>query len=384
MVGLLLAGCAVPGGASRTEPSVAAPASATARSAAPSEPTWRPLTPLPTAPVLSQRDYWPTRGWRESAPATQGLDAEMLAQADRAIEAEYPNIYSLLVVRHGYLVFEKYYHGHDRSDEYNVKSITKSVTSALIGIALEQGYLSSLDQRVIEYLPEYATPPIDERKQAITLRHLLTMTSGFAWTEDDINAWISSRDWIKYAMNRPLAHDPGEVFAYDTASSHILSAVISRATGTSEFQFADDQLFRPLGISAHAWPADPQGYTFGSSELQLTSRDLAKFGYLYLNNGFWDGAQVVPAAWVKESTAERRSKVGFFGDEGYGYLWWVAEDQGHAAYFALGYGAQYVYVVPDLDLVVVITANTAIAPQAIKDASPLIRSFVIPAIKPGT
>jgi CubicO group peptidase (beta-lactamase class C family) len=384
LVSLLLAACGAPSGASPTAQSAAAPPSAIARSAAPSEPTSRALPPSPAATALSQRDYWPTRSWRESTPAAQGLDAEMLARADRAIEAEYPNIYSLLVVRHGYLVFEKYYRDHDRSDEYNVKSITKSVTSALIGIALEQGHLSSLDQRVIEFLPEYATPPIDERKQAITLRHLLTMTSGFAWTEDDIGAWVSSGDWVKYAMNRPLAHQPGEVFTYDTASSHLLSAVISRATTMSEFQFADAQVFQPLGISARIWPADPQGYTFGGSELHLTSRDLAKFGYLYLNNGFWDGAQVVPAAWVQESTTERRSKVGFFGDEGYGYLWWVAEDQGHAAYFALGYGAQYIYVVPDLDLVVVITANTAVAPQAIKDASPLIRSFVIPAIRPDT
>jgi CubicO group peptidase (beta-lactamase class C family) len=382
LVGLLLVACGDLRGASPTERNLAAPTSAIMEPVAAPKPPSRALNPSATPLAPPQRDYWPTRGWRESTAAAQGLDSELLARADRAIEAEYPNIYSLLVVRHGYLVFEKYYRGHNRFDEYNIKSITKSITSALIGIALEQRYLSSLDQRVVEYLPEYAARPIDQRKQAITLRHLLTMTSGFAWTEDDIDAWVSSPNWVRYAMNRPLAHNPGETFTYDTASSHLVSAVLSKATTLSEFQFADEQLFGPLGISARVWPADPQGYTFGGSELHLTSRDLAKFGYLYLNNGYWDGKQVVPATWVTGSTTEHHSKVGFFGDEGYGYLWWVTKDQGHAAFFALGYGAQYVYVVPDLDLVVVITANTAIAPKAIKDAGPLIRSFIIPAAIP--
>jgi CubicO group peptidase (beta-lactamase class C family) len=384
LVGLLLVACGDVRGASPTEPSMAAPTSGLMQPATAPEPPSRALNPSATSLAPPQRDYWPTQGWRESTPAAQGLDPELLARADRAIEAEYPNIYSLLVVGHGYLVFEKYYRGHDRSDQYNIKSITKSVTSALIGIALEQRSLSSLDQRVVEYLPEYAGRPIDERKQAITLRHLLTMTSGFAWTEDDIDAWVSSPNWVRYAMNRPLAHNPGETFTYDTASSHLLSAVLNKATRMSEFQFADEQLFGPLGISTRVWPADPQGYTFGGSELYLTSHDLAKFGYLYLNNGYWDGVQVVPARWVAESTTERHSNVGFFGEEGYGYLWWVTKDQGYVAFFALGYGAQYVYVVPDLDLVVVITANTEIAPKAIKDASPLIRSFIIPAVRPGT
>jgi CubicO group peptidase (beta-lactamase class C family) len=335
---------------------------------------------LPSGPSPQRaRDYWPTEGWRTADPQAQGVNPALLAQADRAIRADYPEVYSLLVVRGGYLVFERSYQGHQPDDIYNIKSITKSVLSALVGIALSDRALADIDQPVIAQLPEYAPPSADPRLRALTLRHLLTMTAGFAWSEDDIGRWLRSRNWAEAALARPLEYAPGEHFNYDTASSHLVSVLLTKATQRSTREFAEQRLFRPLGITPHAWASDPQGNTFGGSELFLAPRDLAKFGFLYLNCGRWGEEQIVPAAWVQESTRESRPRVGFFGDEGYGYLWWATRAQGHNAYFALGYGAQYLYVVPDLDLVVVITANTAVFPERIKDAAPLITSLIIPA-----
>jgi CubicO group peptidase (beta-lactamase class C family) len=226
------------------------------------------------------RDYWPTEGWRTSSPAVQGVDPMRLVQADAAIRSEYSNVYSLLVVRHGYLVYERYYHGHDPSDTYNVRSITKSVTSCLVGIALARDKLHILDQRLTDLLPEYMGDVVDPRTRAITLRQLVTMTAGFAWTEDDNNRWFTSSDWVRFAVGRPLAYPPGEHFNYDTPATHLLSAILTRATGLSEAEFASRHLFRPLGIGRPYWPTDPQGRTIGSSELYLTARELARVGYL--------------------------------------------------------------------------------------------------------
>lgn len=329
---------------------------------------------------LTLRGYWPTDGWRTATPDAEGLEPAALVHADTTIRAEYPNVYSLLVVRHGYLIYERYYQHHDPADTYNVKSITKSVTSSLIGIALERNKIRDLDQTLSDFLPGYLDDVADPRVGAITLRQLLMMNSGFAWTENDIAQWFTSGDWIRFTLNRPLAYSPGEHFNYDTPASHLLSAILTQATGMPEADFAQRYLFNPLGISRPYWPTDPQGNSIGSSELFLTSRELARFGYLYLNAGIWDGKQVVPETWVRESVVERHPHVGFFGDAGYGYLWWITHVAGHDAFFALGYGAQYVYVVPDLDLVIVITANSDIAPDSIKDPAPLIQDVILPAI----
>jgi CubicO group peptidase (beta-lactamase class C family) len=354
----------------------------------------------------TQRDYWPTAGWRTSAPAEQGVDPAVLDDLDAIVPAGYPSVRSVLVVRHGYLVVERYRKGIDASDGHDVRSVTKSFVSALVGIALRDRQLQSLDQTVEELLADHLPATADPRLRRVTVEQLLTMTSGLAnddaslGGDDDI--WIemlNSPDWVRHILGRRLDSAPGEAAAYSNATSHLLSAIVADATGQSTLAFARAKLFGPLGITADnaleqtvshwpptpaelaayeratvAWPRDPQGYHFGGAFLKLPARELAKFGYLYLNGGRWDGTQVVPADYVAASTRPQ-SEPGGPGD--YGYQWWVTNETGHDGFRAQGYGGQLIQVIPDLDLVVVITSDVN---QESRDPSKLVRAVIVPAV----
>lgn len=323
----------------------------------------------------TERDYWPTAGWRQAEPESRGIDAGRLAALDARIRAEMPHIYSVMVVRQGYVVFERYYQNFYAEFDFEVASITKSITSMLVGIALEQGYIASLDQPVIDFFPEYADRGFDSRTPRITLRHLLAMTSGYDWSEAFGWRWPRDGSWMAFALGMPTADEPGAVFTYNTPAAHVLSGVITRATGMSLAEYAQAVLFAPLGIAPPEWSTDPEGYSTGAHALNLRTRDVAKLGYLVLNRGRWDGRQVVPAAWIGESTRQQ-SAGGFPQDAPYGYLWWVAPSYG--ATFAAGYGGQYLYIVPSLDLVVVITSETA---RPHNENRELIEQWVIPAAR---
>jgi CubicO group peptidase (beta-lactamase class C family) len=334
----------------------------------------------PTLPEWNRksRDDWPTAEWKTSAPAAEGMDADRLAQAERAIGEKLPEVRSLLVVRNGKVVFEKYFRGPTAKDTFNIKSVTKSFTSALIGIALRQGLLRSLDEKIADLLPEYFTPQTDPRKRQITLRHVLTMTAGFEWRENGpITAeWLRSADYAKFTIDLPLVADPGNVHNYNTGLSHLLSVILTRQSKMSTLEFARKHLFGPLGIRAERWDTDPKGYHEGGSELYLTARDLARFGFLYLNAGRWEEKEIVPAEWVRESTRPHAAKDPLWAD--YGYLWWVGQDDDLPAFAALGYGGQMIYVVPSLDLVVVMTSTIN---NSRNDLMGLVRDFVVPAVK---
>ncbi len=264
-------------------------------------------------------------------------------------------MHSILVVRHGYLVLERYYGGYTRNVAHAVQSVTKSVTSALIGIALDTGALASLDQPVVAFFPEYVTPALDPRKREITIRHLLTMTSGLQWEEADpttrtgaVQRWRESSNQVKYVLELPLAQPPGTAFNYNSAGSHLLSAILTKATGMRTLEFANRQLFDPLGIEV-LWAMDQQGINYGGFGLLMQPVDMAKFGYLYLQRGFWDGKQLVPEAWVKESTRAQLPDGLLTGEATYGYHWWVLEQSRPPAFRATGLGGQYLCVMPDLD-----------------------------------
>jgi CubicO group peptidase (beta-lactamase class C family) len=335
----------------------------------------------------AQRDYWPTAGWRAAAPAEQGMDPAVLDDLDTMVPASYPKVRSLLVVRHGYLVYERYRRGVTADDGHNSFSVTKSVVSALVGIALGDGELTGLDQTVEELLADHVPADADPRLPRVTVEQLLTMTSGLAGDDalpgglDGISDRMAQRrDWVRHILGRRLETTPGARFAYSSASSHLLSAIVADATGQSTLAFARAKLFGPLGIVADdalepeirdwplaraeleayeqatvAWPSDPQGYHFGGAYLKLPARDLAKLGYLYLNGGRWDGTQVVPADYVAASTRPQSDPS--VGSGGYGYQWWVTNETGHASFRAEGFGGQLIQVIPDLDLVVVITSD---------------------------
>lgn len=327
-----------------------------------------------------KQDYFPTGGWRISLPEAQHIEEAVLLRVDEGIRADYPDVHSFLVIRHGYLVFERYYCGYNHEREHEVRSITKSFISALVGIALKEGYLTSLDQKVIDLLPNYFDSDADPRKKAITLRHLLTMTAGFDCDNDE-NFWLmrQHRDWAKATLDTPMRCEPGEQFNYDSAAMHLLSVILTHQTGMSAFDYAQARLFKPLGMQVHHWPHDPLGNSEGAAGLRLTARDMAKFGYLYLNSGQWEGQEIVPTWFVRDST-RKQSEGGDPEPANYGYLWWVLYESHAVGYCAAGYGGQYIFVFPNQDLIIVTTADHTLMPPP-EAPMPLFLKHILPAAR---
>ena len=308
-----------------------------------------------------KREYWPTSGWRSSTPEMQGMDSAKLLIADEFIQNRLPDAFSLLVVKNGYLVFEKYYSWGSPEKYAVVHSVTKSVTSALIGIALDKGYLNSVDQKLIEFFPEYITDDLDPKKKEISLKQLLTMSSGFRWNDRGpvMGDWYTSSNWAKFTIQLPQENNPGEVFNYNSSTSHLLSIILSKSIKTSTLDFAKRNFFEPLGIQSAYWHQGPQGYYIGGFGLGLSARDLAKIGFLYLNNGYWNGQSIVSEYWVKESTAQQIQafRHPIYGSFGYGYQWWVKKVDGYSSFRAWGRRGQFIVIVPKLDLVIAVTSD---------------------------
>ena len=229
--------------------------------------------------------------------------------------------------------------------------------SALVGIAIARGHVAGVDATIGELLPA-ETAGLDSGKRAITVGDLLSMRSGLQSTSfGNYGAWVTSRNWVRDALSRPMVAPRGEQgpMIYSTGSSHLLSAIITRRTGTNTYRFAERHLARPLGISLRPWSADPQGIYFGGNDMYLTPRDLLKFGTLYLQRGLWNGRQVVPGEWIDSSFVRRTSSP--WNGNGYGYGWWTRTSRGVPVHYAWGYGGQFVYVVPALELVAVMTSD---------------------------
>lgn len=353
-----------------------------------------------------EREYWPTVDWRTADPADHGFDADELAEVERMVEENYTSVRSILVVRDGVLVYERYWQGLDADDGHDVRSVTKSVVGALVGIALADGAIDSLDETVGELLGDHIPPEADPRMAEVTVRHLLSMTSGLPADETGIAgdptilpAIERSPDRLRAGLSLPLRADPGARWAYSNVSSDLLAAIVAEATGRSVLDFARQRLFGPLGIetdgayepvvvgwpptpeqveryeaSPVAWPTDAQGRHWGALGLRLPARDLAKIGFLYLNEGRWDGEQIVPADYVRNSTTPGDKSTG--SRDWYGWQWWIARDSGPRAYSARGYGTQVIEVVPGLDLVTVVTGDPEV-PRG--DGHTLVSTFVVPA-----
>ncbi len=290
-----------------------------------------------------------------SAALAAGLDPEAVARVAATIRA-LPGTRSLLVVEAGATRFEERWDGSGAGAPVNIKSAAKSLLSALVGIALERGDLRSLETPVAELLPQASSDLSDPVKRSLTVRHLLTMTSGLESTSGEgYGSWVASRDWVRYVVAGPLVTAPGRQFTYSTGNSHLLSAILTRVTGRATGDFAREVLLEPLGIEA-SWSRDPQGIDLGGNEMTMTPRALARFGQLYLQGGFWNGRQVLPAAWVEEST--RQHAEGWPDRYGaYGYLWWLPPGRPGGAYMGVGYGGQFLYVAPEAQLVVVVTST---------------------------
>jgi CubicO group peptidase (beta-lactamase class C family) len=291
--------------------------------------------------------------WKLSTPEAQGLDEAVLKKATEALGRQ-PASFSLLIIRNGYLVLEKYFHGSDASCSNNVHSASKSILSALVGIALERGVLKGPDEPLSELLPGYRFK--DTETASITLRNLLTMTSGFKWTEDETEYSIEKTpNWVQAILDLPLASAPGTKFNYCTGNTHILSAILTEASGQSTPDFATEMLFQPLGVGFEHWGADPQGIASGGYNFYVTPRVLARFAFMVYNGGTSGGRRIVPAGWLARSISPEGP-----GDSGYpyGYLYWLPKVSGHAVSKMWGFGGQFAYLIPDADMIVIMTHDT--------------------------
>lgn len=296
--------------------------------------------------------HWPTNGWHDSAPESQGLSSALLADALLDLRDRHIPIHSLLVVRRGVVVLDASFYPFTRGSRHDIASITKSVTSVLIGAAVNIGELS-FAKRLPEVIPSAAARS-DGRRDRITVENLLAMQSGFdcgfGRNERELFAMKESANWIAYALQMPMRTEPGTEFGYCSPNYHLLSAIIQNASGMREDEFARQVLFGPLGISESGWPRDPQGVTHGWGDLQLQPRDLARLGFLYLHGGHWEGRRLVSPEWVARSTTPRVK----YGERNlYGYGWWTNTDAPLGFFEARGRGGQRLSVWPEKDLVVV-------------------------------
>jgi CubicO group peptidase (beta-lactamase class C family) len=325
-----------------------------------------------------ERPYWPTARWKRDEPEDQGIDPGLLSEADAYIEANMPDVTGFVVVRGGYVVHELYRgERYGRNDPVRVRSVTKSVTGALIGIALGEGHLESLDQTLGELIPERIPAGSDPLNQTVTVRHLLTMTGGWAGNiGNEYQRLIGSDNWVEYTLSQPFAYLPGEFYAYNSGGSHLLSVILAEVTGQDTADYAQEKLFDPLGIKRPKWQRSPQDEAVGGFGLELSPRNMAKIGYLHLNNGVWDGEQIIPADYVAAATSYQ-SAGDATGYAAYGFQWWVIESDPLRSYFALGFGSQYIYVAPERDLVVVFVKGCDDPPPFVSISRPVIESYVV-------
>ena len=262
-----------------------------------------PTTPPPAATPVNGT-YWPTEGWRISTPEEQGMDSQKLEAMLAEIKDRDINLHSLLIIRNGYIVSETYFGPYGQDTKHEMQSAGRSWTSALIGIAIDKGYIDGVDQRILEFFPERTFANMDQQKEAMTVEDVLTMRTGLEWQElpGAFEQMQKSPDWIQYILDRPMTEEPGTRWNYCSICSHLLTAVLNETTGMNPRAFAEQYLFRPLGISDVVWIADPEGIPLGAGGFKLTPRDMAKLGYLYLRNGQWDGQQIVSSEWIRKST----------------------------------------------------------------------------------
>ena len=295
-----------------------------------------------------------TGDWTVSAGAVTTVETAAALEPALARVAELPRMRSILVSVDGELLAEQYFHGATPQRAANLKSASKSIISVLVGIALDQGHLDGVDTTIDQFFPEYLDDPAKER---ITVEDLLTMRSGLETTSNrNYGRWVHSGNWVRHVLTRPLVSEPGSRMIYSTGNTHLLSALITRASGMDTHSFARRYLGEPMGISVPRWTTDPQGVYFGGNEMSMTPRDMLAIGEMYLNCGRVGTRQIVSEEWVHTSIRPHATRT-WRPDRAYGYGWWVRDVYGYDAFYAWGYGGQFIYVVPGLRLVTVMTSS---------------------------
>ena len=313
------------------------------------------------------RTYWPTNGWKTAPMTEHNIDQQKMDLANQFAKND-PLARALVVIKDGYLVFENYYGDGGIQQSTDLWSATKSVTSALVGVLKDRGVISSMDQRMADLMLDY--PEFN----SITLHHVLTQTTGLSWAESGPLwvDWIFSEDWVASALARGQINKPGSKFLYSSGNSHFLTSLVYYSTGITPGNLAKEQIFDPLGIPfetleepisythwedyqkpmSQTWRQDPKGIESANFGLYLTARDMAKFGFLYLNKGNWEGQSLISEEWIEVSTKDHETNI--YGRYSYGYHWWITMVGGHPSFLASGFGGQIIGVVPSLDMVVVL------------------------------
>jgi CubicO group peptidase (beta-lactamase class C family) len=308
------------------------------------------------APAASQA-AWPPQSWKAVSTEEHGFDSGKLAQGLLNLKKNNVRIHSLMLVRDGSVLLDAYFYPYDGKTPHDMASVTKTMLTTLLGIAVDQGKLS-LDDKVMSFFPDRKPENLDARKQNITVRHLATMTSRLACTRarnDAIQAdMVASPDWVGYALSLKMSYDPGTHFEYCNPAIHILSGVLSQATGMSALEYAQQNLFGPLDIRDVRWPADPQGNNHGWGDIHMYPHDLAKIGYLWLNGGRWQGKQIISRQWVQDAV---KGHIPSDSGEDYGFAWWVGVDDQAGEYYADGAMGQRLGVYPSLNTFVVMTGG---------------------------
>ncbi len=323
--------------------------------------------------------YYPSSAWRVSTPEEQGFDPNMLNEMLAEIERQNWNVENITIIRHGYKILDASFNSYNPDEPHLLYSCTKSVVSSLIGIAIEQGYIESVDVPLADLFPDRDIQNLDALKQQMTLEHLLSMTSGFECRDSYLYQWVglnemmSSDDWVQHVLDLPMEFQPGTHFEYCNGVSNLLSAIVQESTGMHTAAFAEQYLFGPLGIDAYIWEEDPAGIPLGFSYLHLKPSDMARFGYLYLQGGIWDGEQIVSSEWVADSSTVKIAANTL--QDGYGYQWWID----NAGYFiAVGYRGQFIFVLPDYDMVVAFVSDPEVGDFDLPEY--LLTNYIIPAV----
>lgn len=304
--------------------------------------------------------------WSVAEPADVGVEPQRLRRLASSLDRDYPGVSGILVARHGRIAFERYRNGTTAATKFPIYSITKTVLSMLVGVAVGAGDIANMDSLLGDVLPESVVAAEDQRVQEVTFRQMMTMTAG--WKDEP----VSGKNMLLKAINRRLARDPGERWAYDNGTAHIISAAVARATGFTTREYARQAIFQPLAIAPGKWPTDAEGIHLGSTGLELSVRDLAKLGELYLREGEWEGERLIHRRWIQASTKDWVST-----DDpryGFGYFWWVHRPT--KSYAGFGFGGQVLWVAPAQDVVVAITADPRREPRV----QELITELVLPAV----
>ncbi len=330
-----------------------------------------------------QMTGFPGDEWRSSSPDEQGIDSRgILAMLEHVIN-ETPHVHSFLLIRNGTLVTEAHFAPFNRTLPHILFSGTKSITSTLMGIAIAEGYIQGVDRKVLDFFPEmYDRNPVANLEK-LTIEHLLTMSTGHVFPVSPNPYKPAPVDWVEIFLANPantMLYDPGTVFMYSSGASHTIAAILQKVIGRKLVDYAAEKLFNPLGISPYDWGEDQNGINFGNSWLRLKAEDMARFGYLYLKRGNWNGKQVVPVDWVERSTRKcietRGIQINAAEQDGYGYFFWM---NGFGGYSVHGYGGQYVFVIPEMDLVAVFTGGYD--DDVFDVPYKLMRDYIVPSVK---